>query len=240
MNLYEKPPKNVWRCTTPESPRKDSDSFMSIVVCGYGFWTDRGITELVHAFAYIYPSSPIEKIIEYTNDYYSKTVEHNVTGFSVKPPHFFYPVEVWDLSSGRYERLDQRDRHFTEFYTYENIKSPFSFFLGKKSVIVLCDSIIDDTGFNDLYSHWLPLMDDKTPRFLVESDYMDDGWSLEDDWIQANIKRRRPNESELSQKEFNCIKRFFCKVRDTQCTRDIFSYLLDFLSNISPKDESEG
>jgi hypothetical protein len=194
----------------------------------------------VHAFAYIYPSSPIEKKIEHGQFNSDVIIEFKVTGFSVKPPHFIHPLEVWDLSSGWGKGIYQRDRHFTEYYTYENIKSPISFFLRKKSALVLCDSIVDDVGFTEIQRNWVPLMDDTTPRFLVESDYMEDGWSLEDDWIQANIKRRRPNESELSQKEFNCIKRFFCSVRDTQCTRELFSYLLDFLTDISPNDESEG
>ena len=102
---------------------------------------------------------------------------------------------------------------------------------------MLCDSIVDDAGFTDLQRNWLPILDDKTPRFLLESDYMETGWSLEDNWIKDNIKRRRPNESELSQKEFDCITRFFCSHKDVQCFRDVFLYLLDFLNNKYPEDK---
>ncbi|MHA2389600.1 MAG: hypothetical protein ACXACW_12850, partial [Candidatus Hodarchaeales archaeon] len=98
----------------------------------------------------------------------------------------------------------------------------------------LYHSLEHDGDYYSLKDDWLPLMDDTTPRFLVETDYLD---SRDEDWITSKLKNRPPNEAEEIQKKFNCIKRFFCKIRDTQCTRDIFSYLLDFLSNISPKDE---
>ncbi|MHA1977113.1 MAG: hypothetical protein ACW98I_09460 [Candidatus Hodarchaeales archaeon] len=217
MNLSEQPPKDIWRCVTPESPRKDSDSFLSIVVCGYGIGRERGITELVHAFAYIYPSSSIEKKIEYTNDYYGKTVEYKVTGFSVQPPHFTHPVEVWDLSREHIPLM--RDERF------------ISFFLGIKTAILLYHSLEFVNGYNTLKDDWLPKIDDMTPRFLVETDYME---FHDEIWFEEHHKKRPPKEA---QKAFNGIKRFFCKVRDTQCTRELCSNLLDFLSNISPKDE---
>ena len=72
MDNYRKTPREVLRCKT--SDPLTSDSYMSILMCGYGgvitYTGDtsrRGIAEFVQIFADMYPSSPVEKILEYVD-----------------------------------------------------------------------------------------------------------------------------------------------------------------------------